>query len=75
MPSVSWDLKSTDFATWVEVIFEPVPGRPEATRVRLAHEGFRSGGSWDAAYAYFGNAWRVVLDRLAAYCANGTRPW
>ena len=45
VPSVSWDLKDTDFVTWVEVTFEPVPGRPDATRVRLVHEGFRAGGS------------------------------
>lgn len=75
VPTVSWDLKGTDFVTWVEVTLEPVPGRPDATRVRLAHEGFRSGGSWNAAYAYFEKSWRVVLDRLTAYVANGTRPW
>jgi uncharacterized protein YndB with AHSA1/START domain len=75
VPNVTWDLKDTDFATWVEVTLEPVPGRPDATRVRLAHEGFRSGGSWDVAYAYFQKAWRLVLDRLTAYVADGTRPW
>jgi uncharacterized protein YndB with AHSA1/START domain len=75
VPTVSWDLKATDFATWVEVTLEPVPGRPDATRVRLAHEGFRTGGSWDAAYGYFEKSWRVVLDRLATYCASGQKPW
>jgi uncharacterized protein YndB with AHSA1/START domain len=75
VPDVTWELKGTDFSTWVEVTFEPVPGRPGATRVRLAHEGFRSGGSWDTAHAYFGNAWRVVLDRLTVYCAEGRKPW
>ena len=75
VPTVSWDLKETDFATWVEVTLEPVPGRPDATRVRLAHEGFQSGGSWDTAYAYFEKSWRLVLDRLTAYVASGTRPW
>src|SRR5262245_65731351 len=67
VPSVSWDLKSTDFETWVEVTFEAVPGRPDATRVRLVHEGFRSGGSWDAAYPFFQKSWRSVLDRLTTY--------
>jgi len=75
VPTVSWDLKGTDFVTWVEVTLEPVPGRPDATRVRLAHEGFRSGGSWDAAYTYFKKSWRVVLDRLTAYVSDGRSPW
>lgn len=75
VPSVSIDLKSADFATWVEVTFEPVAGRPDATRVRLVHEGFRTGGSWDAAYPFFQKSWRDVLDRLTAYVATGRKPW
>jgi uncharacterized protein YndB with AHSA1/START domain len=75
VPGVSLDLKSADFATWVEVTFEPVAGRPDATRVRLAHEGFRTGGSWDAAYPFFQKSWRSVLDRLTEYCATGRKPW
>ena len=75
VPSVSIDLKSADFATWVEVTFEPIAGRPDATRVRLVHEGLRNGGSWDAAYPFFQKSWRDVLDRLSAYCATGRKPW
>ena len=75
VPGVSWDLKSTDFETWVEVTFEAVPGRPDATKVKLVHEGFRTGGSWDAAYAFFQQSWQSVLDRLTAYCATGQKPW
>ena len=75
VPSVSWDLKSTDFETWVEVTFEAVPGKPEATKVRLVHEGFRTGGSWDVAYPFFQKSWRNVLDRLTTYCATGQKPW
>ena len=75
VPSVSIDLKGADFATWVEVTFEPVAGRPDATRVRLVHEGFRTGGSWDAAYPFFQKSWRDVLDRLTTYCATGRKPW
>lgn len=75
VPSVSWDLKSTDFETWVEVTFEAVPGRPDATKVTLVHQGFRTGGSWDAAYPFFQKSWRDVLDRLAVYCASGRKPW
>ena len=75
VPTVSWELKDTDFATWVEVTLEPLPGRPDATRVRLAHEGFRTGESWDTAYAYFQESWRKVLDRLTTYAATGEKPW
>ena len=75
VPSVSWDLKDTDFVTWVEVTLEPVPGRPDATRVRLVHEGFRTGGSWEAAYPFFQKSWRNVLDRLTEVCASGRKPW
>jgi uncharacterized protein YndB with AHSA1/START domain len=75
VPTVSWDLKGTDFSTWVEVTLEAVPERPGVTRVRLAHEGFQSGGSWDAAYAFFEKNWRLVLDRLTASVANGSRAW
>jgi len=75
VPSVSWDLKDSDFVTWVEVTFEAVPGRPDATRVRLVHEGFRTGGSWETAFPFFQKSWRNVLDRLAEYCATGQKPW
>ena len=75
VPGVTWDLKSTDFDTWVEVTFEAVPGRPDATRVRLVHEGFRTGGSWETAYPFFQKSWRNVLDRLTEYCATGQKPW
>ena len=75
VPSVSWDLKDSDFVTWVEVTFEAVPGRPDATRVRLVHEGFRTGGSWETAFPFFQKSWRSVLARLAEYCATGQKPW
>ena len=75
VPGVSPDLKAADFETWVEVTFEEVPGRPGSTRVRLVHEGFRTGGSWEAAYPFFQKSWRTVLDRLTTYCATGQKPW
>lgn len=75
VPDVSWDLRPMDFATHVELSLEPVPDDPGKTRVRLVHEGFRSGGSWDVAHQYFEKAWKIVLDRLAAYCKDGTTPW
>ena len=57
--------------TWVELRFEPVAGHPEQTRVRLAEHGFRRGGRWDEAYAYFWRNWALILGRLGAYCAHG----
>src|SRR5262245_61610897 len=75
VPGVSPDLKAADFETWVEVTFEAVPGRPDATKVKLVHEGFRTGGSWEVAYPFFQKSWRNVLDRLTAYCATGQKPW
>jgi uncharacterized protein YndB with AHSA1/START domain len=75
VPGVSWDLKASDFQTWVELTLAEAPGDPGRTRVRLVHRGFQSGGSWDAAYDYFGKAWTVVLQRLAANTRDGTTPW
>jgi uncharacterized protein YndB with AHSA1/START domain len=48
--------------TWVEIDLEPVGANQ--TRVRLAHYGFRSGGKWDASYAFFERAWGGVLASL-----------
>ena len=56
--------------TWVELTFEPVPGKPGQTHLRFAHYGFREGEKWEASYRWFGRAWKGVLDELTAYCQN-----
>jgi len=61
---------ATPLPTWVELRFDPAPGQPGKTRVRLAHYGFREGPLWDASYAWFTRAWGHVLDGLAASCAK-----
>jgi uncharacterized protein YndB with AHSA1/START domain len=50
--------------TWAEVSFEPADKSGNATRVRLSHYGFGTGGTWDAAYEFFTIAWTNVLNRL-----------
>jgi uncharacterized protein YndB with AHSA1/START domain len=75
VPDVTWELKSADFATWVELDLAAVPGRPGATRVRLTHQGFLRGESWDTAYAYFEKAWSWVLGNLETYCRDGKTPF
>jgi uncharacterized protein YndB with AHSA1/START domain len=54
--------------TWVELNFEAVPGKPEQTRVRFAHYGFRDGEKWEESFHWFERAWKGVLDELTAYC-------
>jgi uncharacterized protein YndB with AHSA1/START domain len=51
---------------------------PEAsgsTRVVLRHVGWGSGGQWDEAFAYFQEAWPVVLGRLQRRFAEGPVDW
>jgi uncharacterized protein YndB with AHSA1/START domain len=51
--------------TWVELEFLPVDGRPGATRVKLAHYGFRTGGRWEESFAWFSKAWAGVLEAMS----------
>jgi uncharacterized protein YndB with AHSA1/START domain len=51
--------------TWVELRFEPLDGG-KRTRVIFHHYGFRSGPLWEESYAWFGRAWKGVLDNLKA---------
>jgi uncharacterized protein YndB with AHSA1/START domain len=71
VPGLSESLKSPDHEpTWVELRFEPLPDH--RTRVRFAHRGFRSGGEWDAAFAFFRErAWPRVLQSLQQFCRDG----
>ena len=56
--------------TWVEIDLRDVPGQPGATHLRLMHRGFRSGGPWDEALAYFWRQWGSILGRLGAVCSR-----
>ncbi len=41
------------------------------THLRLTHQGWAEGDQWDAAYAYFDNAWSKVLNwNLEKYKSN-----
>lgn len=70
-PVVSSEVRNErPIPTWVEIDFEDVPGRPGATRLRFVHRGFRSGGPWDDALAYFWRQWGAILGRLGAVCSG-----
>lgn len=59
--------------TWVVVQFEP---RAEnKTWVGLTHLGWGEGSEWDQAYAYFTQAWDVVLARLVHRFEVGPIDW
>jgi uncharacterized protein YndB with AHSA1/START domain len=59
-----------------EVVLEFEPVGEAATRFRLTHQGWGEGGEWDAAYAYFDDAWRaVVLPRLKRRFEAGPIDW
>jgi uncharacterized protein YndB with AHSA1/START domain len=46
------------------------------TRVVLCHDGWGTGGEWDAAFAYFERAWdKAVLPWLAQRFVEGPRVW
>ena len=56
--------------TWVEMSFGAVEGKPNKTRVKFAHYGFRQGEKWEESYQWFKRAWDGVLNELATYCRN-----
>jgi uncharacterized protein YndB with AHSA1/START domain len=59
-----------------EVVLEFEADGERATRLRFTHQGWGEGGEWDAAYAYFDNAWRaVVLPRLKQRFEKGPIDW
>ncbi len=65
------DMNSMPLKTWVEIDFESIPSEPGVTHIRFAHYGFETGGTWDAAFAYFGEqAWPLVLRRLEGLFAT-----
>ena len=59
--------------TWVVVRLDDVGAR--ATRVRLAHLGWRGGGEWDQVHSYFDRAWDTVLRRLVCRFESGPVDW
>jgi uncharacterized protein YndB with AHSA1/START domain len=59
--------------TWVVVQFEA--GSTERTRVKLTHLGWGEGEEWDQAFAYFTQAWQVVLGRLTHRFSVGPIDW
>jgi len=47
-----------------------------STKVVLRHDGWGSGGEWDSAFQYFGQAWnKVVLPRLKRRFESGPIDW
>jgi uncharacterized protein YndB with AHSA1/START domain len=59
--------------TWVVVQFYPI--KPNQTRVRLTHIGWKEGEEWDKVYRYFRRAWDVVLARLEYRFSKGPIDW
>jgi uncharacterized protein YndB with AHSA1/START domain len=59
-----------------EVVLEFEANGERETRLRFTHRGWGNGGEWDAAYAYFDDAWRaVVLPRLKQRFDEGPIDW
>jgi len=59
--------------TWVVVRFDDAGGG--RTRLTLTHLGWRTGGEWPQAHAYFERAWDVVLYRLLVCFEKGPINW
>lgn len=66
MLSFSWNAPPTIPAirklgpsTWVVVELEEIT--QEQTKLTLSHLGWQEGADWDATYAYFDDAWSMVL--------------
>ena len=59
--------------SWVVVQLEEIAKK--RVRVTLTHLGWRQGGEWNAAYAYFDRAWDLVLARLRYSFRHGLLDW
>jgi uncharacterized protein YndB with AHSA1/START domain len=58
------------------VVIELEAAGPRQTHLRFTHLGWGQGKDWDAAYAYFDQAWgAVVLPRLRHRFASGPLDW
>ncbi len=68
MISFTWtnrpDMAVRPHKTHVVVTFDPIA--ENETRVTLVADGWGSGPDWDAAYAYFDDAWASVLQSFKA---------
>ncbi len=60
------EVRNHDHRTWVVVTFKAVT--TESTEVTLNHVGWLDGDKWDETYAYFDNAWDMVLNSLQENC-------
>lgn len=77
MLSFTWnappELPTRGSRTWVVVEFEPVAG---GTQVRITHAGWPvevlKPGDWADTYAYFDNAWSVLLEQLVESLSRPT---
>jgi uncharacterized protein YndB with AHSA1/START domain len=58
---------------WVVVLFEALDDGQ--TAVELHHQGWLEGEQWDQAYAYFQDAWDIVLGRFERAVAEGPVDW
>lgn len=67
------ELRAAGEHTRVNVLFKRKGA--ERTLVTLTHTGWGSGEAWDRCYAYFEEAWPVVLSRLEAVCAGRVVEW
>lgn len=45
------------------------------TRVTLRHMGWQDGPEWDKVYAYFTDAWDIVMSRFQMVMNTGQRLW
>jgi len=59
--------------TWV--VIEIAPRGAESSLVHLTHLGWGEGEGWDAVYAYFVDAWDIVLERLVQRFVHGPLDW
>lgn len=73
MLSFTWtnrpDMAVRPHHTHVVVTFEPIGEK--STRVVLVADGWGDGPDWDAAYAYFDEAWSSVMQAFKAHFDEG----
>lgn len=62
-----------DEKTSVKLLFHDLEGG--RTRLELIHSGWREGPAWEQGYAYFDQAWDVVLARLQHRFLHGPVDW
>jgi len=71
-PSIP-SLRDSGARTWVVIQLSDLGNG--STRVRLTHLGWQEGPDWDQGFAYFQQAWDVVLGRLQQRFATGPVDW